>query len=354
MLHRLKLRTQKTGMPPGTLMHVGAVQTEETTLSLLDYSEHQIHETVIATAEACRPYQHSPSVTWINVDGLHQVDVLQQVGQVFNLHHLVLEDILHTDQRPKLEDYGHYLYLVLKMLHYDDKTGQVAAEQISLILLPTVVISFQEKGGDIFDPVRDRIRENRGLLRRAGADYLVYALLDAVVDNYFIILEKLGENIELLEEELVDTAGPNTLQVIYNLKRELIYLHKAVWPLREVISGLTRGDTPFFQPATVVYLRDVYDHTIQVLDLVETYRDLVAGMLDIYLSSMSNKMNAIMKVLTVIATIFIPLTFITSLYGMNFKFMPELEWPWGYPAVWTIMLVISAALLIYFRIKRWL
>jgi len=221
-------------------------------------------------------------------------------------------------------------------------------------MTPNLVLSLQEGNkGDVFNGVRDRIRHGKGLIRQEGADYLTYSLLDAIVDHYFIILEELAEEIEVLEEELVDDPTPNTLQAIYHLKREIIFLHKSVWPLREVVSILTRGEARLFQATTLVYLRDVYDHIIQVIDLVETYRELITGMLDIYLSSTNNKMNAVMKILTVIATMFLPITFVTSLYGMNFKYMPELEWPWGYPAVLCLIVVISIAMLIYFRKKKW-
>jgi magnesium transporter len=208
--------------------------------------------------------------------------------------------------------------------------------------------------GDVFDPIRDRIRNGKGRIRKMGADYLAYALLDSIVDNYFIIMEKLGERIEFLEEELVTHPTAETLRVIHQLKREMIFLRKAVWPLREVVGGLERGESSLLKEATRIYLRDVYDHTIQVIDTIETYRDMISGMLDIYLSSISNRLNAVMKVLTIIATIFMPLTFIAGIYGMNFKFMPELEWRWGYPAVWLVVVFIGISMLIYFKKKRWL
>jgi magnesium transporter len=288
------------------------------------------------------------------VEGLHQIEILQKLGQIFDLHPLVLEDILNTTQRPKQEDYDSYLYVVLKMLIYDEENQQIMAEQVSLIVMPTLVISFQEQAGDVFDPIRQRIRNGRGQIRKSDADYLAYTLLDAVVDSYFVILEKLGEDIEILESELIDETAPKTLQEIYNIKRELIFFHKSIWPLRDVIYGLIRSESTLFSETALIYLRDVYDHIVQVIDLVDTYRELVNGMLDLYLSNMSNRTNAIMKVLTIIATLFIPLTFITSLYGMNFKYMPELEWRWGYAAVWIAIILVSALMLLYFRKKKWL
>jgi magnesium transporter len=265
-----------------------------------------------------------------------------------------LEDILNTDQRPKMEDYGEYLYIVLRMLNYNDKSSEIESEQISLVLGPNFVFSFQEREGDTFNPIRDRIRNSKGRIRKMGADHLAYTLLDSIIDNYFIILEKLGEKIEFLEEEVITRPTPETLQTVHHLKREMIFLRKGVWPLREVISGLERGESSLIKESTRIYLRDVYDHTIQTIDTIETYRDMVSGMLDIYLSSISNRLNAVMKVLTIIATIFMPLTFLAGIYGMNFKYMPELEWRWGYPAVWFAVVLISVSMLIYFRKKRWL
>jgi magnesium transporter len=354
MFSRLKLRLKKTGLPPGTLIHVGEQKTDQILISILAYSQDKVQHQAEASVEDCRRFKDRLPVTWINVEGLHQVEILRQLGQIFDLHPLVLEDILNTNQRPKLEAYEDYLYLVLKMLYYEQHNTQLIVEQVSLVVKPNVLISFQEQGEDVFDPVRRRVKEGRGQLRKSSTDYLAYTLLDAIVDSYFIVLEKLGEDIELLEEELIRAPDPDTLEEIYRLKRELIFLHKSVWPLREVISTLTRGETDLFQEATKIYLRDVYDHTIQVIDLIEIYRDLVTGMLDIYLSSVSNKLNNVMKVLTVIATIFIPLTFITSLYGMNFEHMPELGWRWGYPMIWLVMLTISAAMIIYFKKQKWL
>jgi magnesium transporter len=290
----------------------------------------------------------------MNVDGLHQVEILEKLGECYGLHPLVLEDILNTDQRPKMEDYGEYIYIVLKALDYNDKSNEIETEQISLILGSNFVFSFQEREGDTFDPIRERIRNGKGRIRSMGADYLAYALVDSIVDNYFIILEKLGEKIEFLEDKLVSHPTPETLQTIHHLRREMIFLRKAVWPLREVINSLERGESSLVKESTRLYLRDVYDHTIQTIDTIETYRDMVSGMLDIYLSSVSNRLNSVMKVLTIIATIFMPLTFLAGVYGMNFKYMPELGWRWGYPLIWLIMVGIGVLMLIFFRKKKWL
>jgi len=350
----IKKRSKKAGLPPGTLVHIGEKKADTPKITVMDYDEAHFQEKEIKTIEECFLFKDKPTVTWINIDGLHQVEILEKLGECYGLHPLVLEDILNTDQRPKMEDYGEYLYIVLRMLNYNDKSSEIESEQISLVLGPNFVFSFQEREGDTFNPIRDRIRNSKGRIRKMGADHLAYTLLDSIIDNYFIILEKLGEKIEFLEEEVVTQPGPETLQTIHHLKREMIFLRKGVWPLREVISGLERGESSLIKESTGIYLRDVYDHTIQTIDTIETYRDMVSGMLDIYLSSISNRLNAVMKVLTIIATIFMPLTFLAGIYGMNFKYMPELEWRWGYPVVWFAVVLISVSMLIYFKRKRWL
>jgi len=323
-------------------------------ITIMDYDEAQFEEKEVETIDECFLFKDKPTVTWINIDGLHQVEILEKLGECYGLHPLVLEDILNTDQRPKMEDYGEYIYIVLKALDYNDKSNEIETEQISLILGSNFVFSFQEREGDTFDPIRERLRNSKGRIRKMGADYLAYTLLDSIVDNYFIILERLGEKIEFLEEKLVTQPTPETLQIIHHLKRDMIFLRKAVWPLREVISSLERGESSLIKESTRIYLRDVYDHTIQTIDTIETYRDMVSGMLDIYLSSVSNRLNSVMKVLTIIATIFMPLTFLAGVYGMNFKFMPELEWRWGYAFIWLVMVGIGVFMLLYFRKKRWL
>ena len=354
MARLIKERTKKRGLPPGTLVHIGEKSGKDVSITVIDYDETHLQEVEIKTIEQCFPFKDKPTVTWINIEGLHQSEIIQGLGDCFGLHPLVMEDILNTDQRPKVEDHKDYLYIVLKMLH-NVKGPEIVTEQISLILTPTFVISFQEGiEGDVFSPVRERLRGGKGRTRGMGADYLAYSLIDAIVDNYFAILEGIGEKIEDLEEELVSHPKKETLHRIHELKREMIFLRKAVWPLREVISTLQRGDSPLIKNTTVVYLRDVYDHTIQVIDAIETSRDMLSGMLDIYLSSISNRMNEIMKFLTIIGTIFIPLTFIVGIYGMNFEFMPEIRWRYGYFAVMTFMFAIGIFMLFYFKKKKWL
>jgi len=323
-------------------------------MTIIDYDAAQFQKTEVKTIEECFPFKDTPTVTWINIDGLHEVEITEKIGKHFSIHPLILEDILHTGQRPKMEDFEDYIFLLVKMFYYDEKANEIKLEQVSLLIGSNFVISFQEREGDVFNPIRERLRNNKGRIRRMRADYLGYALLDTIVDNYFIILEKIGEKIENMEEELVTRPTPETLQTIHNLKRELIVLRKSIWPLREVVNSLERGESPLINETTGIYLRDVYDHTIQVIDTIETFRDMVSGMLDIYLSSLSNKMNEVMKVLTIIATIFIPLTFVAGIYGMNFEFMPELKWHWGYFAALLVMAAVSVFMVFYFRRKKWL
>jgi magnesium transporter len=288
------------------------------------------------------------------------VGIIEKIGKNFNLHPLLLEDILNTGQRPKAEDFEDHIFIVSKMLYFEETESEIISEQLSVIIGANFVISFQERHGDVFNAVRERIRNGKGRIRKMGSDYLAYALLDAVVDHYFLILEKLGEKIEGLEEDLLTNPTTETMQSIHNLKREMIFLRKSVWPLREVVNSLEKGESKLIKKSTKIYLRDVYDHTIQVMDSVESFRDVLSGMLDLYLSVISNKMNEVMKVLTIIATIFIPLTFIAGIYGMNFNpeaspfNMPELNWHFGYPAVWLVMILIGLTMLGFFKNKKWL
>jgi magnesium transporter len=346
-------RSKKAGLPPGTIVFVGEKKRESVRLSVINYNGTQFREQEVNSIEEANSFRNKSSVTWLNIDGVHQPEVIEQVGKSFDIHPLVLEDIASTGQRPKMEDFNQYFFVVLRMLRFDEKEGQTKTEQISMILGSDFVISFQEREGDVFDIIRERLRNNKGRIRKMGSDYLVYALIDAIVDNYFVVLEKLGEMIEDIEDRLVTDPKSETLRIIHELKRETVFLRKSVWPLREVISRLERSESQLIKKSTSLYLRDVYDHTIQVMDSVDTFRDMLSGMLDIYLSSVSNRMNEVMKVLTVIATIFIPLTFIAGIYGMNFRYMPELNQTWSYPAILILMLTIAIVMLIYFRRKKW-
>ncbi len=350
----IKRRSKTIGLPPGSLVHVGEKRTAKVKITVIDYDEKNFEEKEVKKVEECFPFKEKPTVTWINIDGLHDVETIEKLGNCFNIHPLVLEDIVNADQRPKMEDFEKYIFFVLKMLYIDNKSDMIRSEQVSIILGRNYVISFQETIGDVFDTVRNRISKGKGRIRKMGADYLAHALIDAIVDNYYAILEKIGERVENIEQDVISNPEPKILQQIYNLKREMIYLRKSVWPLREVINGLLREESKLIKNETNVYLRDLYDHTIQVIDTIETYRDMISGMLDIYMSSVSNKMNEVMKVLTIFAAIFIPLTFIAGVYGMNFQYMPELSVPWAYPAVWLVIIIVSISLLGYFKHKKWI
>lgn len=345
-------KKSRVGLPPGTLLHIGEKKTERVKITVIEYDQTYFQEKEV-NVEECLSFKDTPRVTWINIDGIHNTEIIREIGGHFNIHPLTLEDILNTGQRPKMEDFTDYLFLVLKMFHYHEER-KVYTEQISLILGPGIVISFQESERDVFDPVRKRIRNEKSIIRKTGADYLAYALVDAIVDSYFVVLETLGEDIEDIHEVLIEDPTTEILEAIQTLKKEMIVLRKSAWPLREVVSSLERGESSLVEKGTLIYLRDVYDHTIQVIDMIETFRDLLSGMLDIYLSSVSNRMNEIMKVLTIIATIFIPLTFVVGIYGMNFRYMPELEKHWAYPAVLGFMGIVGLLMAVYFRKKKWL
>ena len=329
-------------------------KSDQVKITVIDYDEKQFQEKEAKSIKECFPFKEQPTVTWINIDGLGQMELIEKLGECYGLHSVIIEDILNTDQRPKMEDFETYVYIVLKMLFYDERNKAIDAEQVSILLGSNFVISLQERPGDVFETIRERIRNAKGRIRKMGSDYLAYALIDAIVDNYFLILEKVGENIESLEEQLINDPAPQTLRAIHDSKREMIFLRRSVWPLRELISGLLRNETKLVKKNTQIFLRDLYDHTIQVIDTIESLRDMASSMIDIYLSSVSNRMNEVMKVLTIIATIFIPLTFISGIYGMNFKHMPELEWTGGYFVVLSGMAIIGILMLIYFKRKKWI
>lgn len=289
----------------------------------------------------------------MNIEGLHETEVLAEIGEKFGLHPLVMEDILNTDQRPKIEFSQDYMYICAKMISYDRKLGEFDIEQISLVLGKSFVISFCEKDTDIFEPVIKRLSLSAGRIRKLGTDYLMYCLLDIIVDNYFTVLEDFSEEIEIAEDELIVRTTSNTLKTIHKLKRQVLFLHKAVWPLRDVLSSLERGESELINESTNIFIRDLYDHVVQAMDTTETIRDILSSMLDIYLSSTSNRMNEIMKVLTIISTVFMPLSFIVGIYGMNIRNMPELGWLYMYPVLWGVMIAIAASMLYYFKKKKW-
>jgi len=352
MTRFLRRGSEKSGQTPGTAVYVGDAKSHDVTVERFVYNaENVTHETAVPVTEAV---PQDGAVLWLNVDGVHDVPRIEQLGRVFGLHPLAVEDIVHTGQRPKVDEYDRHVFLVLRMLQWNDAAGEIDDEQVSLAVGNGWLLSFQERAGDVFDPIRSRLTSNRGQVRQLGADYLAYVLVDAIVDHYFAVLETLGERIEALGERISADVDGETMASIRQLKKELLFMRKSVWPLREVISSLQRDHGEWIGEATVPYLRDLYDHTIQIIDTVETYRDMVSGLMDLHMSTMSQRMNEVMKVLTIIATIFIPLSFVAGVYGMNFVHMPELTWRYGYFGALGVMLAVAVGMLAYFKRKKWL
>jgi magnesium transporter len=351
---RFVRQTERTaGQLPGALVHVGDARPETICLTLFRFDETTFEETHPELSCAL-PTDGPTGVLWLNVDGVHDAAVVEEIGRMGDIHPLLLEDIMHTLQRPKLEDYGSLLFASLRMLQYHEERREIEDEQVSLVLGASWLVSFQETPGDVFDSVRERIRNGRGRIRRAGADYLFYSLIDAIVDNYFVVLEHIGDWVEEVYEHVTRSPAQSDVDEIRLLQRELLYLRKSVWPLREVLSSLERGDSPLLAPETLPYVRDAYDHAVQIIDTVETFREMLSSVMDVYLSSLSNRMNEVMKVLTIIATLFMPLSFVAGVYGMNFRWMPGLGSRYGYFAVVGFMSLMALGMLYYFRRRRWL
>ncbi len=348
------VKAKKVGLPPGTLVHVGKQKIEKPVISLVDYYQDYFDTRTDITIEEASSLKETETVSWINLSGIHDTSLLELFGQHFGIHNLALEDILNTQHRPKVEEMDDFSLIILKMLFFDEKNQTIDSEQISLILGQNYVLTFQEREGDVFDGVRERLQRSNGRIRQRGADYLAYALIDSIVDSYFHILEKVGDQLAQLEEDLLNNPDQSALGRVHHYKRQLMLLRKSVWPLREVISELYKEESPLIREDTQVFLRDLYDHTIQVLDTVEIFRDTVSGLQDLYMSAVGNRMNEIMKVLTIMASIFIPLTFIAGIYGMNFEYIPELKLRWGYFGVWGVMLATVAGMFFYFKRKKWL
>lgn len=351
LVHRAR---KQPGAAPGTLVHTGERKVEDVLIRLIDYDAHSIEERTLDLIEEAFALADDPPVSWVNVDGLHDESILEAIGDRFNLHRLALEDVLSTSQRPKVEAYHDHFLVVMRMLYFDSATESVVSEQFSFIVGPTYLFSFQERRGDVFEPIRVRLREGGVRIRTRGTDYLAYALIDAIVDSYFQILEKIGDRVEEIEETVLIEPTIENMHRIHHLRREMLVLRRAVWPLRETLGQMYRGEIPHVTEETQLYLRDVYDHTIQVIDTTETLREVLSGAMDLYMSGVSNRMNEVMKVLTIIATIFIPLSFFAGLYGMNFHYMPELEIRWAYPALLGFMASIAGGMLWYFKRNGWL
>ncbi len=352
--HKRPKSTKSLNQAPGTVTYVGHKEKAETTLEVIDYNTEFYERYVSQTPEDAFKYEEEDRITWINIDGLSNTQEIEKVGKYYELHPLIIEDIVNTNQRPKIDEYKDYYYIVAKML-YRRADGHLENEHISMVLGKNYVLTFQEAGGDVFDGVRERLAKGKGRIRSRGADYLVFALLDAIVDHYFIVVEEISDKIEALEEMLI-SAEPHedTTLEIQELKRTMLRIRRAVFPLREVVSRLEKGDKGLIHEHTINYIRDLYDHMIQVSENIEIYREMTWGLMDMYMTTISHKMNEVMKVLTIMASIFIPLTFLAGVYGMNFENMPELEWKYGYPAILLIMLILFIGMMVYFKRKRWL
>lgn len=355
MSRRRGVSSKKVGKAPGELVFVGEKKQEKSTFTKFDYNEQSFDEQKDISLDVVKDFlKNETKVCWLNVDGISDIEIIEKLGLSFSIHPLVLEDIVNTDQRPKVEFFDDYVYVVVKMLSWDDKQKSIGSEQVSFLIFENSLLSFQERSGDVFEPVRNRLRLGKGRLRKRSVDFLLYALLDAIADQYFVVLEGLGEQIEQIESEVLKNPDPEVVKKIYSMKNELIFLRKAAWPLRDCVNSLLRDESDFVSEPSLMFFRDVYDHLIQVIDTVESYRDMVSGLLDIYLSSMSNRMNEVMKVLTIFASIFIPLTFVAGIYGMNFEVMPELSWRFGYPLIWIVFISVALVMLVFFKRKKWI
>jgi magnesium transporter len=344
---------KKVGLSPGSLIHVGEQKVERPIFSYIDYTEENYQVCQDVPLDDCLKLKTADTVSWINLDGIHDISQVEAFGRAFDLHPLALEDILNTGHPPKFEEFDNCALIIAKMFYFDEETFRIEAEQISLVLTAENVLTFQERPGDVFDGVRGRLKRKSGRIRQRGADYLAYTLIDSVVDSYFHILEKIGERLDQLEYDLINQPSQDLLQQVHQMKGQLIFLRKAVWPMREAVSNLLHSESPMLHESTNVFLRDLYDHSVQVLDTVESFRETASGLVDLYMSSVSQRMNEVMQVLTIMASIFIPLTFIAGIYGMNFEVMPELKWRYGYMMVWGLMIVCGIGMLCFFKRKKW-
>ena len=353
-LASLDRSSKKTGLEPGTVVHVGERQEAETKIRLIEFDKTCFDVKDCTGLKDLMPPKYQQTVSWFRITGLHDVKLIEELGRDFGIHQLVLEDIVNTHQRPKVEEFENFIFIVFRVIRFQAETIVFDNEQLSIILGRNFVLSFEESDSKLLQPIHDRIKNSRGKFRSQGADYLSYSIIDLVVDQYFLIEDQLDEIVELLEDELLSEPESEMLHRIQKLKRGMIFLRRAVSPLRELLTALLRSESDLINENTKIYIRDIYDHAIRVIEGLDSYRDLISGLLEIYLSSISNKMNEIMKVLTIFATIFIPLTFLAGVYGMNFEFMPELKWQWSYPVFWLISLTTGAGLLVFFRRKKWL
>lgn len=347
-----KFQSKEIGSAPGTLTHIGEKKVEDVIIEIHDYSNEHLEIQKIQSIEECKPFVDTPNPTWVQVKGLHDIPHLKKLWDEFDFHPLIQEDILNTTQRPKIEDYGQQLFMVLKMLYIED--GILEQEQVSIVFTDKFIFSFQESERKIFAPIKERLAVENTRMRKGGPDYMAYALMDIIIDYYFGVLEDLNEQIEHTEDELWAGEDVNALASIHRLRRQLLQFRKNIWPLRDSINSLIRDESPLVKDETKLFFRDVSDHAIQIVDNLDNNREMVSSLHDMYQTNISNKMNEVMKVLTIIATIFIPLTFIAGIYGMNFEYMPELSWHYSYPVAWIVMILVTAGMVIYFKRKDWI
>lgn len=344
---------KKIGQVPGTLIYTGD-KTNNLTIEVFDFNTDKLEEKDLAQIEDVFAYKSTDSITWININGLNHITEIDKIGKHYNLHPLILEDIVNIGQRPKIDEYENYIFVVLKMLYYNSDEN-IVSEQVSFILGENYVLTFQEAEGDVFNSVRERLRFSKGKIRGLGSDYLLYSLIDAVTDHYYLIIETMSNKIENLEDNLFNGQTKNEIsQQIQDLKREVLKVRRAIFPLREIINRIEKTDNKLILDKTLHYYRDIYDHIIQISENIDIYREMIWGLMDMYMTSISNKMNEVMKVLTIIATIFIPLTFIAGIYGMNFDNIPELHYKYSYFILWAVMIVLFISMLLYFKRKKWI
>lgn len=355
MLPELRNRVKKVGQPPGTPTYTGTKKHIETKICVITYSSHDFHKVEGHVLADCLSEKKDNGITWVHVQGLNDIALLEQLAKRYEIHPLTIEDILNVEQRPKVEEFKHYEFITLKMLIWHEKKSRFSIEQLSIILGKDFVLSFQESDTPLFNNIIERLGGDvNQRLRQQGGDYLTYRLIDTVVDYYFVVLENLGNQIDTVEELIISDPKPKNARTIYKLKRQILMTRKAIWPLREAASHLLQVEEKLISSFTRIYMRDLYDHIVQAIDTIETFRDMLSSLLDVYLSSLANRLNEVMKMLTMIATIFIPMTFIAGVFGMNFSYMPGLEWHWGYYTTLSIMLVIGISMLFYFWRKKWI
>lgn len=351
LMRFIKRASKKKGLAPGSLVYVGEEKKEESSYQTIIFDETNVEHTSPKKIDDVFPLPEDKT-TWLNMTGIHDVSAVQHIGKKLHIHPLIQEDILNTGKRPVLEEFEHYLFVIAKMLTYID--GELVMEQVSIVQGKSYVISFQEKKGDVFDTLRERINTNGWRARKLGSDYLAYALIDAIVDNYFVILEEIGERLHAIEDAVEKDPPKTILGDMHKLRRELIHIRRSIWPLRDVISKMQKSESPLITKETKMYLGDLYSHIVQIMDTLESFRDMISSIADLYLSTISNRMNEVMKVLTIFASIFIPLTFLAGVYGMNFDYMPELHHPFAYPLLWVVFIGVGGGMLYYFKKKGWL